>query len=54
MSLEIIMFPWNTFYCEQDTVFMLYIYLIVCVQKSILFYFILFSLSIILCAFVDI
>jgi hypothetical protein len=42
MSLEIIMFPWNTFYCEQDTVFMLSIYLIVCVQKSILFYFSLF------------
>jgi hypothetical protein len=40
MSLEIIMFPWNTFYCEQDTVFVLSIYLIVCVQKSILFYFI--------------
>jgi hypothetical protein len=39
MSLEI-MFPWNTFYCEQDTVFMLSIYLTVCVQKSILFYFI--------------
>jgi hypothetical protein len=53
MSLEIIMFPWNTFYCEQDTVCMLSIYLIVCVQKSILFYFI-FSRSIILCTFVDI
>jgi hypothetical protein len=39
MALEIIMFPWNTFYCEQDTVCMLSIYLIVCVQKSILFYF---------------
>jgi hypothetical protein len=39
MSSEIIMFPWNTFYCEQDTVFMLSIYLIVCVQKSIYFIF---------------
>jgi hypothetical protein len=39
MSLEIIMFPWNTFYSEQDTVFMLSIYLIVCVKKSILFFF---------------
>jgi hypothetical protein len=51
LSLEIIMFPWNTFYCEHDTVCMLSIYLIVCVQKSI--YFILFR-SIILCTFVDI
>jgi hypothetical protein len=55
MSLEDKMFPWNTFYCEHDTVFMLSIYLIVCVQKSILFHFILcFSRSIILCTFVDI
>jgi hypothetical protein len=53
MSLEIIMFPLNIFYCKQDTVFMLSIYLIVCVQKSILFYFIFFR-SIILCTFVDI
>jgi hypothetical protein len=46
MSLEIIMFPLNTFYCEQDTVCMLSTYLIVCVQKSIL----IFSFrSIILC-----
>jgi hypothetical protein len=39
MSLEIIMFPWNTFYSEHDTVCMSSIYLIVCVKKSILFYF---------------
>jgi hypothetical protein len=38
MSLEIIMFPWNKLYCEHDSVCRLSIYLIVCVQKSILFY----------------
>jgi hypothetical protein len=51
MSLEI-MFPLNTFYCEHDTVCMLSIYLIVCVQKCISFY--LFFRSIILYTFVDI
>jgi hypothetical protein len=37
MSLEIIMFSLNTFYCKQDTVCMLPIYLLVCVNN---FYFI--------------
>jgi hypothetical protein len=37
MSLDDIMFPLNTFYCNQDTVWMLSIYLIVCVHN---FYFI--------------
>jgi hypothetical protein len=54
MSLEIIMFPWNSFYCEQDTVFMLSIYLIVCVQKSILFYFFSFSYFMYVCRYLDI
>jgi hypothetical protein len=47
MYLEI-MFPLNTFYYEQDTVCMLSIYLIVCVQKSILLLLFFFR-SIILC-----
>jgi hypothetical protein len=51
MSLEIIMFPWNTFYCEQDTVFMLSIYLIVCVQKSSFFSFYCFMY---VCRYLDI
>jgi hypothetical protein len=33
ISLEGIMFPLNTFYCKQDTVCMLSIYLIVCVHN---------------------
>jgi hypothetical protein len=33
ISLEDIMFPLNTFYCKQDTVCMLPIYLLVCVQN---------------------
>jgi hypothetical protein len=33
MSLEDIMFPLNTFYCKQDTVCMLSIYLLVCVHN---------------------
>jgi hypothetical protein len=52
MSLEIIMFPWNTFYCEHDT-FMLSIYLIVCVQQSILFFFS-FSYFMYVCRYLDI
>jgi hypothetical protein len=36
MSSEIIMFPLNTYYCKQDTVCMLPIYLIVCVLNFIL------------------
>jgi hypothetical protein len=39
MSLEIIMFLLNTFYCKLDTVCMLSIYLIVCVCNFILFFF---------------
>jgi hypothetical protein len=54
MSLEIIMFPWNTFYCEQDTVCMLSIYLTVCVQKSILFYFFPFYYFMYVCRYLDI
>jgi hypothetical protein len=34
MSLEIIIFPLNTFYCEQDTVCISSIYLIVYVHKG--------------------
>jgi hypothetical protein len=30
------MFHWNTFYCKQDTAYMLSIYLIICVQNFIL------------------
>jgi hypothetical protein len=51
MSVEIIIFPLNTFYCELDTVCTLSVYLIHCVQKSVLFF---FSRSIILCTFLDI
>jgi hypothetical protein len=33
IALEDIMFPLNTFYCKQDTVCMLSIYLLVCVHN---------------------
>jgi hypothetical protein len=33
ISLEDIMFPLNTFYCKQDTVCMLPIYLLICVHN---------------------
>jgi hypothetical protein len=46
MSLEDKMFPLNTFYCKQDTVCMLSIYLIICVHNFILL--LLFFRSIIL------
>jgi hypothetical protein len=52
MSLQDKMFHLNTFYCEQDTVCMLSIYLIVCVQKYILFYFILFYFFLVLLFYV--
>jgi hypothetical protein len=52
MSLEIVMFPLNTFYCKQDTVFNV-TYLLDSLCTKI--YFILFFYrSIILCTFVDI
>jgi hypothetical protein len=48
MSLEIITFPLNTFYCKQDTAYMLSIYLIICVHNFILVLLLCFR-SIILC-----
>jgi hypothetical protein len=47
ISLQDIMFHLNTFYCKQDTTYMLSIYLIICVHNFILL--LLFFPSIILC-----
>jgi hypothetical protein len=49
MSLEIIMFPLNTFNCKQDTLCMLSIYLLVCVHN---FPFIIILIMIIIIIFV--
>jgi hypothetical protein len=49
ISLQDIMFHLNTFYCKQDTTYMLSIYLIICVAYIILFYYYYFFRSIILC-----
>jgi hypothetical protein len=43
MSLEDKMFPLNIFYCKQDTVCMLFIYLLVCVNN---FFFIIITIII--------
>jgi hypothetical protein len=48
MSLEIILFPLNTFYCKQDILCMLPIYLLVCVHN---FSFIIITIIIIIISF---
>jgi hypothetical protein len=49
MSLQDKMFHLNTFYCKQDTAYMLSIYLIICVHNFILVLLLLFFRSITLC-----
>jgi hypothetical protein len=44
LSVEDVMFPLNTFYCKQDAVCMLSIYLIVCVLYNFSFIIIIFVL----------